>query len=237
MITSLVKKASRGVKVVDKKKIILMTRLAIYEKQQEKKELHLSKYYKSDFVRYHGLKALVAATLAYWLTVAVVIFMQFEVVLEKINEIDYFNAVYSLMLGYAVFAFVNMTFAFIVYSYRYKASKKGILNYNRELKKLIEYYEGDSSVGVIINEQENDKVIDREPNEQQQIKINKSVMLSQRERELQIEKERVIRENVKRLKEREEMNRRLEMQRRENYNKLVRNNVQMQPTDNEERRN
>ena len=42
--------------MVDEKKTILMTKLAIFEKHEKNKSLVVSKYYRSDYVRYNVLK-------------------------------------------------------------------------------------------------------------------------------------------------------------------------------------
>ena len=49
--------------MVDEKKTILMTKLAIFEKHEKNKSLVVSKYYRSDYVRYNVLKKWVGLTI------------------------------------------------------------------------------------------------------------------------------------------------------------------------------
>jgi hypothetical protein len=51
--------------MLDYKKIRLMTKLAVYEKKDGKEDIHLSKYYKTDYVRYQVLKAIITSTIGY----------------------------------------------------------------------------------------------------------------------------------------------------------------------------
>ena len=48
--------------MLDKKKIKLMTRISIYEKNEDTNDLALSKFYKEDYAKYGCLKTLVATT-------------------------------------------------------------------------------------------------------------------------------------------------------------------------------
>ena len=91
--------------MINEKKVGLMTKISIYEKKEENRELVISKYYKTDYVRYNVLKQLVASTVFYWGAVACYIFMKFEDMLAKINQIDYFDLMYKLLGGYVVFCF------------------------------------------------------------------------------------------------------------------------------------
>ena len=64
--------------MIDEKKVALMTKLAIFEKHESSDSLVLSKYYKSDYVRYNMLKALIAGTVVYWAIIAAYVFMKFD---------------------------------------------------------------------------------------------------------------------------------------------------------------
>ncbi|MGN0368239.1 MAG: hypothetical protein ACI4EK_05595 [Wujia sp.] len=123
--------------MVDEKKTILMTRLAIFEKKEAKKSLIMSKYYSDDYVRLQVLKTWVATTVLYWSIVAGYVFMAFDSLLSKINDLDYFKIVYQLLGGYVLVCAVYFLFATIVYRYRYEKAKKGLTQYNIDLKALI----------------------------------------------------------------------------------------------------
>ena len=129
--------------MLDEEKIRLMTQVSIYEKNEEFGSLVLARYYREDYVRLGCIKTILVATVTYWLIVAVYVFYRFEEILREINNMDYFSVIGKLMLGYVGFAAIMFTFAFLIYHIRYQTAKKGLIRYNRNLKKLIEMEEQD----------------------------------------------------------------------------------------------
>ena len=123
--------------MVDEKKTILMTKLAIFEKHEKNKSLVVSKYYRSDYVRYNVLKTWVAVTVLYWCVIAGYIFMTFDSILEKLNDLDYFAVVYKMLGGYVIICAIYFLFAFVMYNYRYKKARNGLVQHNINLKELI----------------------------------------------------------------------------------------------------
>lgn len=137
--------------MVDEKNTILMTKLAIFEKKEKNKSLVMSKYYKTDYVRFNVLKTWVAATVLYWSIVGGYVFMAFDVLLAKINDLDYFGIMYKLLGGYVAVCAIYFLFASILYSYRYNKAKPGLIDYNVNLKKLIGI-DNDTQRGHLVSE-------------------------------------------------------------------------------------
>lgn len=127
--------------MLDEEKIKLMTKITIYEKNEETAGLTMSKYYKEDYVKYHCLKTLVAITICYWLCIAVYVLISFEQVLNTLNTMDYFKVISRLMGGYVIAMVIFYLYAFIVYNFRYAKAKRGLVEHNRNLKKLLKLYE------------------------------------------------------------------------------------------------
>lgn len=146
--------------MVDEKKVALMTKLAIFEKHESSDSLVLSKYYKSDYVRFNMLKTLIAATVVYWAIIAAYIFVKFDQMLADINKLNYFDLIYKVLIGYVITLFVFFLFSSMVYSYRYYKARPGLTKYNSNLKKLIELEGGTGKkVGRVVNE----VIEDRQP--------------------------------------------------------------------------
>lgn len=124
--------------MIDEKKVSLMTKIAVFEKKQDSGTLVMSRYYKSDYVRFNVLKTWVAATFLYWGVVAFYVYMEFDNMLAKVNEVDYFDVMYKLLGWYVMFCFVYFVFAFLLYGYRYDKAREGLAEYNSHLKDLIE---------------------------------------------------------------------------------------------------
>ena len=131
--------------MLDEEKIKLMTKITIYEKNEDTADLTMSRYYKEDYVKYHCLKTLVSVTLCYWLVFALYILINFEEVLNTLNTMDYFKVISRLMFGYVIAMGVFYLYAFIFYNFKYSKAKKGLVEYNSNLKKLIKLYEHEES--------------------------------------------------------------------------------------------
>ena len=129
--------------MLDEEKIKLMSKVTIYEEKERTKGLMLSKFYKEDYVKYGCLKTLISTTICYWLCVAVYVFINFEKVLNDLNDMDYFKVISHLVGGYIVAMLIFYLYGFVVYNYKYSKAKPHILEYNRSLKKLIKLYEKD----------------------------------------------------------------------------------------------
>ena len=102
--------------MVDEKKTILMTKLAIFEKHEKNKSLVVSKYYRSDYVRYNVLKTWVAVTVLYWCLIAGYVFMAFDSILEKLNDLDYFAIVYKMLGGYVIVCAIYFVIASLIHA-------------------------------------------------------------------------------------------------------------------------
>ena len=136
--------------MLDEEKIKLMTRISIYEKNEDINDLAMSKFYKEDYAKYGCLKTLVATTVCYWLCVAVYVLINFQEVLNNLNNMDYFKTISRLMAGYVAVMVVFYIYAFIVYNFKYVKAKKRIIRYNRDLSKLIKLYEKDEAHDQVI---------------------------------------------------------------------------------------
>lgn len=204
--------------MIDQNKVGIMTKLAIYEKKEEREALALSKYYKSDYIRFNVLKTWVASTVVYWTIVGLYAFMYFDDILAKINDIDYFAAMYKLLFSYILVCGGYFVFATLLYGYRYEKAKPGLIKYNSNLKDLIELEGGPMhhakavSNSAVDNAELEEKKAAREKTTQveQQAKqntaprpkVNKTELFRQREVEIEKDREQQIIENVRKRNER-----------------------------------
>ena len=118
-----------------------MTRIAIYEKNNEHEGLALAKYFREDYIKYNLLKTLVTSTFCFWTFVVASVLLNFEKYLSEFGSANYFKLVSKLMGNYVIFLVIFELIAFAAYSYRYYRAKPGLVEYNGNLRRLIEYYE------------------------------------------------------------------------------------------------
>lgn len=188
--------------MIDENKVRLMTKLAVYEKKEDNRNLVISKYYKKDYVRYNVLKTWVASTVVYWSVVGAYVFMEFDSLLAKINDLDYFNIMYKMLGGYVVFCLVYFLLATALYSYRYDKAKPGLIAYNVNLKALINYNEGgrvveDSEVKLAAESVNHDGNTYSARKDSGRAVVSRSAMVQQRIQQEEKLKEQQIINNVK----------------------------------------
>lgn len=196
--------------MIDENKVALMTKIAIYEKKESNRNLMISKYYRSDYVRYNVLKTMIAATVAFWAIVGAYVFIKFDDLLARVSEVDYFDVMYKVLGAYVFFLVVYFFFAQIVYSFRYSMAKPGLIAYNVNLKRLIELYTGKRKrkkakantnakmVGTVV---EDEIEFEEAPQEAKRVKLNRTDMISKRKQQEEEERNQQIIENAQRRKE------------------------------------
>lgn len=192
--------------MVDEKKVKLMTRLSIYEKKEKNDGLVMSRFFERDYVRFNVLKTLVAATVVYWAVVGAYVFVSFEVILDSINNMDYFGVMYRILGWYAVFCLVYFFFAYLVYSYRYGKKRKGLTQYNSDLRDLIEISGGPMHRGKLVRNSNIDVIRDDDKNrkpssERSRNVVNRTEMVRNRMKREEEERNKQIIENSRRLEE------------------------------------
>ncbi len=127
--------------MVNEEKVKLMARLAMYEESTGREDLEKGKYFQHDYVKYNCLKTLVSTTVLFVIIFAAYVYYNMEELITQLVDMDFFGLAYELLIIYAVVCLVFMLFAWLLYTYRYRKAKPKLIKYNRDLKKLIEFYE------------------------------------------------------------------------------------------------
>ena len=130
--------------MLNNRKIRLMTKLAIYEKEDGKEDIRLGKYYRVDYVRYQLLKTIVAVTCGYLILVLMTILYYMEYLIAEAVKLDY-AAIGRTMLGvYLVLLLAFSGIAVLGYTIKYNRSRKKLAKYYRMLKRLCTIYRAES---------------------------------------------------------------------------------------------
>lgn len=128
--------------LLNENKIKMMTKMAIYEKNEGRQMLKNSRYFKGDYVAFGVLRTLIAATFAYIIMVVLYVFCNMEKIIAEINLMDYAATGRKLALYYILLLVVYGIISVVVYSYRYNSSRKGLKKYFSRLNKLERFYNG-----------------------------------------------------------------------------------------------
>ncbi len=124
------------IKMLNNRKVRIMTQLAIYEKKEGRPDFRLAKFYKMDYARYNALKTILWVTVAYVLGFALFVLYKLEYLLDNAMTIDY-KALGLKVLGiYIAIISVYVVGALVGYSIHYTVSRKKLNKYYKMLSRL-----------------------------------------------------------------------------------------------------
>lgn len=126
--------------MLNNRKIRIMTKLAVYENKEGKEDIHLSKYYKTDYVRYQAIKSVISATFGYLLILLMIGLYQMEYLIRNAVTHDYKTIGIYLLGFYIMVITVYGLGATVGYSMKYDASRKKLARYYKLLKLLNRIY-------------------------------------------------------------------------------------------------
>ena len=127
--------------MINEDKVILMTKMAAYESGKGKRDVTILNYFRGDYIGFQVLKAVLAATLSFFLVFAVYIFYNFETFMQDIYKMDLLSFGKSIIILYLCTVGAYGVIAYVVYSFRYSKAKKSLKTYYLNLKKLAGMYE------------------------------------------------------------------------------------------------
>ena len=123
--------------MLNNEKIILMTKLSLYEQKNQKKEIKTSKYFKSDYMAIKMLSSFVCVTVAYLLCIALWFMYSSTSVITSLTTTGRFTLlIFILVLVYVVLTVLYMAFSYAFYSHRFRIMRKHLKEYNGDLKTL-----------------------------------------------------------------------------------------------------
>ena len=126
--------------MINEQRVILMTRLASYEKGEGKKNVKIGNYFRSDYIAIQILKAVISATLAFVIVFALYVLYDFEIFMQDLYKIDLFAFARDIVIYYAAFVLGYGILTYIVCTWRYAKAKKSLRIYYHNLKKLGSLY-------------------------------------------------------------------------------------------------
>lgn len=126
--------------MLDQDKILLMTRLASYEKNEGKRNAAIGQYFRGDYIGWQVLKSVISATIIFIIIAAAYVVYDFESFMIDIYKLDLQKYGKGLLVKYVIFTGIFAVITYAVYAYRYARARKSLHNYARNLNKLSEYY-------------------------------------------------------------------------------------------------
>ncbi len=130
--------------MLNNKKIRLMTKLAVYENKDGKEDIHLSKYYKTDYVRFQVLKSIISATVGYVLVLALIGVYKMEYIIKNAVTLDYKNIGTYILGFYIMVITIYGLGSVLIFSLKYDISRKKLSKYYKLLRRLNKIYKDET---------------------------------------------------------------------------------------------
>ncbi len=126
--------------MIDQEKLKTMTQLAVYEKKKGKKDFTVYSYDRDDYIRFEGLKTLIAVTIGFAAVCGIIVLWNLD---RLIADFDILN--YKLLILLVCAAYLFLVVFYMVLSYRkskeeYNHTVPRIRRYQRGLKKMKKFY-------------------------------------------------------------------------------------------------
>lgn len=126
--------------MLNQERIILMTKMAAYEKKEAGKNVAIGNYFRSDYIGIQVLISVFCATIAFGIVLALYIFYDFETFMQNIYKMDLISFATNVLTYYGITVVTYGLIAYGVCSYRYAKAKKSLKGYYKNLKKLSTLY-------------------------------------------------------------------------------------------------
>ncbi|MBC5687507.1 hypothetical protein H8S37_00975 [Mediterraneibacter sp. NSJ-55] len=126
--------------MLDKSRIRLMTRAAIYEKNRAEEDLKISSYYKKDYASLHTWITLVWVTIGYICAAGLVVFCYSDSLLEDLNFAKLFVIAAVAIGAYLVLIVIYGVCASGFYKKKHNQAKQRVKKYYRDLSRLGKMY-------------------------------------------------------------------------------------------------
>lgn len=120
----------------------MMTKMAIYEKNEGNKMLKTAKYFKGDYVSLGVLQTIISVTVAFIAIVILVVLCQADSLIANINNLDYATLGKQVARYYSCLIIVFGVIACVVYSFKFESSRKEMKKFFSRLNKLERFYNG-----------------------------------------------------------------------------------------------
>ncbi len=122
--------------MLKKRKVILMTKLAVYEKLEAKHMLKATKYFRGDYISWNVIKTIAAITIVYLLCAAMWLIYNSEFLIENIALLNYYAIISYAVALYVVLVLSYGVISYIVYTVKYRKAVKSMEKYEKGLKQL-----------------------------------------------------------------------------------------------------
>lgn len=125
--------------MINKEKVILMTKLSAYEQGEGKKYVPATNYFRGDYIGASMLWSFIAGTSVFCAILAIIGIYNFEVIMQDLYNIDLAGLIKKIGLIYGITMGIYLLFCYILSSIRFYKARKSLKKYYVNLRELYKY--------------------------------------------------------------------------------------------------
>lgn len=126
--------------MINEERTKMMTRLALYESGEGKKQLPITKYFQGDYVAAQMIISFVCGTAAFLIILILWALYHIENLMLDIFNMDILNFARNILITYIVYISAYLAICYSYLSYKHSRYKKRVHTYLLRLKDLYKYY-------------------------------------------------------------------------------------------------
>lgn len=127
--------------MLSQERIKLMTKMAAYEENEDKKYMSIGSYFRSDYMGMQVIRSVICGTLAFFLLAGLYVYYHFETMMQDIYKMDLLLLGRRVLFYYIVFIAAYSVITYVIYSFRYSRAKRSLKHYYYHLKQLAAIYD------------------------------------------------------------------------------------------------
>ena len=127
--------------MLDRSKVKLMTKLALYEQTQGKEDFKISEYYRKDYVGLHSICSFLWVTVGYICVWMLILLAGFDLIVGHMSLLLMLIMMLVAVVGYVVILAIYAGVTSHVYNQKHKDARQRVTMYNHDLIKLLKLYE------------------------------------------------------------------------------------------------
>ena len=120
------------------KKVILMTRMAMFKKREGQKDDAAGRYFPIDYITHHIIGSIVCATVVFAVVCALYILSHFDLLMQDIYSTDIMGLIRDAVKYYVIGTVVYCVFSATIYAVRYHNMQRRVRKYAQGLRRLQE---------------------------------------------------------------------------------------------------
>lgn len=128
--------------MLNEERVILMTRMVSYEKDEGRKNMKIGSYFRSDYIAVQILKSVICSTIAFVVIFGLYLLYNVDELMQEMYTMDLFAYAKTVLTYYGVAVVGYGVITYAVCSWRYVRAKRSLKNYYNNLKKLNSLYSG-----------------------------------------------------------------------------------------------